>query len=121
MSRPAVVLHYHLPLQSISLKTRQKLSPDQPVHAARSDDGNTDDAVEIVRYRLIDALAVGGWDEGGDGEVHVAEEEEDGDGEGAAEGWIPLVCFSVEVEVDKGAGNEYVDDREGVGDDAIND
>lgn len=113
---PVNLVHHDLPLQPIPAQLRQQHRPDDPVHAACDDDADADDAVQVVRQRLVDAVAVRGRDEGRDRQVDVAEEEEDGDGEGGFYGRGPVPGRGVQVEVDEGAGDEDVDDGEGVGD-----
>ena len=115
--RPSILPDNRLPLEPVPANAWDELSPEHPVDAACHEDGDTDYAVQVVRQALVDVLAVCGRDEWRDGEVHVREEEEDGDRESGLERREPLVLRAVDVQVDQGAGNEHVDDRERVGDD----
>lgn len=106
-----------LPDQLIASDLGQDDRPDQPVNAAASDDAPADDAVEVVRQRLVHRDTVRRGYERRDDEVDVAGEEEDGDGQGGAEGRVPVVMLAVRVEPDEAEGDEGVDDGERIGDD----
>lgn len=101
MPLPAInIIHHDLPLKPIMPQLRQHDRPNDPIYATSDDDSDTNDAVEVVRQRLVHAVTVGGWYERRDRQVDVAEEEEDGDREGGFDGRIPLPGCLVQVEVD---------------------
>lgn len=105
-----------LPHQLILAQLRQHNRPHQPIKTAASDDGDSDDAVQVVRQSLVNGNAVLGRHEGRDDQVDVADKEEDCDGEGGAEGRVPVVLLLVGVEPDQAEGDEGVYYGEGVGD-----
>lgn len=94
-------------------------SPDEPVDGASNQDGDTDDAVDVVRHALVLVLAgVVGSDKWCDHQVHVAEKEEDGDGESRLDRRVPVVLCAVEVEMDETTSDKGVDDRKRIRDEA---
>jgi len=113
---PINLIETRFPNQLVLTHLGQTNRPNQPVDSAAGDDGNADDAVQVVGQGLVDGDAVLGRDEGRDHEVDVTGEEEDHDGEGCAEGRVPVVLLAVRVEPDEAEGDEDVDDGEGVGD-----
>lgn len=117
MSLPPInIINHNLPLQCIPPNLGQHHCPDNPVHTSGCDNRDANDAVQVVGERLVHAVSIRGRHEGRNGEVDIAEEEEDGDGERGLDRRVPVVLGFVEVEVDEGAGDEDVDDGEGVGD-----
>lgn len=68
---------------------------------------------------LVDILAIFRGDKRCNDEINVAEEEEDDDGVRGFDRRVPVPAGTVAVEVDKGAGDEDVDDGKRVGDEAI--
>jgi len=71
--------------------------------------------VKVVREALVHILAVAWWDEGGDDEIYVADEEENGDWQSGASRRVPVVLLSVEVEIDEASSNKGIDDGKWVG------
>lgn len=115
---PVNLVNNDLSLESIVAKFRQEHRPDNPVYAASRDDSNAHDAVQPVRQRLVDAVAIGRRHEGRNSQVDVAEQEENGDRERGFDRRVPLPRCPVEVEMDQGTSDEDVDDGERVRDDA---
>jgi hypothetical protein len=113
---PIDLIITRLPDQLILPQFRQHNRPDQPVQTATGDDGDADDAVQVVRQSLVDGDAVLGRHEWRDDEVDVADEEEDCDGERGAERRVPVVLLLVGVEPDETEGDKSVYYGEGVGD-----
>jgi hypothetical protein len=113
---PINLVKARLPHQLILPQLRQNNRPDQPVNPAAGDDGDADDAVQVVRQGFVDGDAVLGRHKGCDDQVDVADEEEDCDGERGAEGRVPVVLLAVGVEPDEAEGDEGVYYGEGVGD-----
>lgn len=72
-----------------------------------------------VRKVLVDVLAIFGRNERRNDEVNVAEKEEGDDRVSGLDGRVPVPAGSVAVEVDKGTGDEDVDDGKRVGDEAV--
>jgi hypothetical protein len=75
--------------------------------------------VNPVRKVLVDVLAIFRRNERRNDEVNVAEKEEDDDRVGGLDGRVPVPGGSVAVEVDKGSGDENVDDGKRVGNEAM--
>lgn len=85
--------------------------PDEPIEGTSNQDGDTDNAVDVVRHALVLVLAgIVGSDEWCDDQIHVAEKEEDGDGEGRLDWGVPVVLGAVKVEMDEATSDEGVDD-----------
>lgn len=103
----------------VASKLGQDDGPENPVDAAAGDDAPADNAVQIVGQGFVDSVAVGWRHERRDHEVDVAEEEEDGDGQSGAEWRVPAILVAVGVEPDEAEGDEGVDDRQRVRDDAV--
>lgn len=68
---------------------------------------------------LVDILAIFRGDKRCNDEINVAEEEEDDDGVRGFDRRVPVPAGTVAVEVDKGAGDEDVDDGKRIRDEAI--
>ena len=115
---PVNIVHHRLANELVAANPGHNLGPDEPEHATCAEDTEADNAVDVVRQGLVDALAVGGWHKGREDEVDVAEAEEGGDGEGGLDGRVPVVGFAVAVEVDEAACDKNVDDGERVRDEA---
>lgn len=98
------------PHELILADSRQQDSPDQPINTTSREDAESDDAVQIVRQVVVDALAILWRDERGCDEVDVAEEEQQCRRDCGAEWWIPLVACWVPVDPEETAGDEDVDD-----------
>lgn len=113
---PINLIETRLPHQLILAQLGQHNRPHQPVKTTPSDDGDSDNAVQVVRQSLVNGNAVLGRHEGRDDQVDVADKEEDCDGEGGAEGRVPVVLLLVGVEPDQAEGDEGVYYGEGVGD-----
>ena len=113
---PIDLIKARLPHQLILAQLGQHNRPHQPVKTTPSDDGDSDNAVQVVRQSLVNGNAVLGRHEGRDDQVDVADKEEDCDGEGGAEGRVPVVLLLVGVEPDQAEGDEGVYYGEGVGD-----
>lgn len=68
---------------------------------------------------LVDVLAIFRRNERRNDEINVAEKEEDDDRVSGLDGRVPVPGGSVAVEVDKGSGDEDVDDGKRVGNEAM--
>lgn len=115
---PIDIINHNFPLQPVPSNLWQQHRPNNPVHTSSRNNRDADHAMQVIGERLVHAVSIRGRHERRNGEIDVAEEEEDGDGECGFDGRVPIVLRLVEVEVDEGAGNEDVDDGEGVGNDA---
>ena len=114
---PAVdLIDNNLTNELILANLGQDLGPNDPVDTAREDDSETDDTVDPVGKIVVDVLALLRGNKGSNSEVDVAEHEEEDDGETGADGRVPVPGLAVEVEMDETAGDEGVDDSEGIRD-----
>lgn len=116
---PAVnLVDNNLALEVIVADLGKNDGPDKPVNGTGSEQGEGDNNVNPVGQALVDAVAVGVGDEGSNDEVDVAGQEEQNDGKAGREGRVPVPLLAVEVEVGQASGDENVDDRQGVDDEA---
>lgn len=103
----------------VAAKLGQDDGPENPVNTTAGDDTPADNAVQVVGQGFVDCIAVCWGHERCDHEVDVAEEEEDRDGQSGAERRVPAVLVAVGVEPDEAEGDEGVNDRQRVRDDAV--
>jgi hypothetical protein len=111
---PINLIHHNLPLKPIMSNLRQQHRPNKPIHTSSRNDADTNNTVRPVRQRLVHAVAIRRRHERRNGQVDVAEQEEYGDRERGFDRGVPLPGCFVQVEVDQGAGDEDVDDSEGI-------
>lgn len=76
--------------QLVSAKLGHDNCPNKPVHGAGKQETDTDDAVQVVRNRLVDALSIGGGNEGCRDQVKVRKVEDDDDREGCFDGGLEV-------------------------------
>jgi hypothetical protein len=119
LPRPAVVPNNDLRVERVATEPGYNLRPEQPIHNPGHKDTDAHDAVKVVRKAFVDVLIPGWRHERSDGEIYIAEEEEDSDRKGGADWWVPVVLFSVQVEVYESAAHKDVDYRERIRDGTI--
>jgi len=115
---PAFGILVNLLFETVASDLRQKDSPEDPVDTSGCDDSQTDNAVKVVRQRLV-LVQLGSWGRNKwcDDEIDVAEEEEDGDWKSGLDRRVPVELLAVSVDPDESDRDEDVDDRKRVGDD----
>ncbi len=104
----------NLAVEGVFPKLGKNDCPNYPVDAASGNDAKTNNAMEIVRQCLVDAVAIAGRDEGCNDKVDIAEREEDGNRECSPDRGVPVVLLFMKVKPCKARCNKDVDDSKWV-------
>lgn len=99
-----------LTVKRVFSKLGQNNCPNYPVNTTGSNDAKANNAVKVVRQRLVNAVAVAGWHKRCNDEVDIAEEEEYGDRQRGLDRRVPVGLLLVEVQPRQTGGNEGIDD-----------